>query len=148
MGWVSPTGGSGTNWYNLFNARDESESSYAFNPSAPTPNWTSWVELTVPPKLCDKIRFNALYSVAITSVEVEAYYDGAYHPVYTGVFLDHAWVEKDVIPGSPGQTKVVSKMRLRFYRVTYSDAKLYEVDFNQVAVCPVVMRYYRNMRAG
>lgn len=146
MGWVSPTGGGGPFWANAGNAYDENESSFAISNTGV--DWSFWIELTVPPLLCDKIRFNALYNTLnVTSVEVQVYYDGTYHSVYTGAFLNHAWVEKDVIPGSPGRAKTVSKMKLRFFRITFTAAMVYEADFNQAqSVIANMMKHYRNMR--
>ena len=98
MGWVSPTGGSGTNWTNVERAYDDNESSYA--QATPGVGWTGWIELTRSPLLCDKIRFKAFYHpTLVMAVSVEVYYEDAYHPNYIGEFLDRTWVEKDVIPG-------------------------------------------------
>jgi len=146
MGWVSPTGGSGTDWTDVANAYDENVSSFAYVAAAT--GWTNYIELTVPPLLCDKIRFNVRAWYGAISVDVDVYYEDAYHDVYQGTdFTDNTWKEKDVIPGSPGQAKVVSKMRVRFNRSISTLVKLYEVDFNQAqSVIPNMMKHYRNMR--
>jgi len=146
--WISPTGGSGTDWNDIGNAYDDNESSKAA--SSANIGWTYWVELTVPPLLCDKIRFKAYFgSPSVQAGVVEVYYEGAYHSVYTGDYLNRTWVEKDLIPGSPGQAKTVSKIRFMFLCGEFTVAELYEVDFNQVqSVIPNMMKHYRNMRVG
>ncbi len=146
MGWMSPTGGSGTNWTNVQRAYDENESNFADSNTGV--GWTGWIELTVSPLLCDMIRFKVSFiPTYYSSFEAEVYYEDGYHTIYQGGVINVAWVSKDVIPGSPGQTKVVSKMRLRFLRSVPTSAKVYEVDFNQVqSVIPNIMKHYRNMR--
>jgi len=146
MGWMSPTGGSGTNWTNVQRAYDENESNFADSNTGV--GWTGWIELTVSPLLCDMIRFKVSFiPTYYSSFEAEVYYEDGYHTIYQGGVINAAWVSKDVIPGSPGQTKVVSKMRLRFLRSVPTSGKVYEVDFNQVqSVILNIMKHYRNMR--
>jgi len=147
MGWKSPTGGSGTGWSNIPNAYDEELSTYALGPATSEPVYDSPVELTVSPLLCDRVRFYVYWFPTLPFIKVEVYYEGGYHEIYIGTYIDKTWIEKDVIPGSSGQAKVISKMRLSFMHYMIVDsAKVYEAYFN--AVMPRLMKYYKSRRAG
>jgi hypothetical protein len=146
MSWVTPSNTSGSMWMNPTNIRDDNETTYAMSTGGG--GLTPYIEATVSSIQCDKIRFKAPYDSNQNSIEIDAYYDGAYNSVYLGAYLDNTWVEKDVVPATPGLAKEVTKMRIRFNRQSGYPAKIYEVDFNLAqSVIPNMIKHYENMRA-
>ena len=98
--------------------------------------WSSFLELTHAAMGCSKVRFYALYDVSyITSIDIDVYYNGAWHDVYEGVFTSLSWVEKAI-----GSNQTITAFRFRFYCPDAGGANcdLYEVDFFQETLIPTV----------
>ncbi|GAH60272.1 unnamed protein product, partial [marine sediment metagenome] len=64
----------------------------------------------------------------VNKIDVDVYYDAAWHDVFEGAFASNEWVEKDILAGA----SLISKARVRLY----SDGTmpihnpLYEFMFN------------------
>jgi hypothetical protein len=146
--WQSPTGASGTNWFNHTASYDENESSQAFIMTS----GSSYLELTRADLFCDKIRFKLGTATPVALyVDIQVYYDGAYNACYNGIFTKDVWVEKNVVPGSPGQAKTVSKVKIQLTWAGSNQGKVFEMDFNQAvvqSVIPNMMKHYKNRRAA
>ncbi len=129
MDWLSPTGHNdpGNNWNDEAKAYDELTGTNAYTDPLGYYSWSGGLELTVPAISCSKVRFNARYAdPGITSINLDVYYEGAWHDVYDGAFAHHVWVEKSI----PEGTKVVTKARVNFWcNVASYQASLYEFDF-------------------
>ena len=144
--WKSPTNGSGTDWTNVPNAYDDNTGTYALEPVTAGGAWGTPIELTVDPVLCDKVRAYLFYQAWCFLASIDVYYDGAYHEIGNGLFSS-GWNYYDVIPGSPGQSKVVSKIRLTFlHYIIAGQTTVNEAAFN--TVMPRLMKYYKSRRAG
>jgi len=134
--WVSPDdyNDPSSKWKYETKAYDNDESTRAeSNKLGPLQGWqwSGYLELTGPTINCDKIRFYAFYHVDYCNkIDVDVYYNGAWHNVYEGAFADNDWVEKNL-----GGTYSVEKARVRFWYkgfLTGTTADVYEFDFHQV----------------
>lgn len=131
--WESPTGFNDpeSKWVNEADAYDgdtDTSASTAGNP-IPTSSWGEFIEFTHAEMSCSSLRFYARYHglSGIYEIDLDVYYDGAWHDVYEGTFADKTWVEKAL-----GDTYRVTKARMRFYNHSTSSAMsayLYEFDF-------------------
>ena len=134
--WVSPTGyidvGGSRGWWNETRIYDEDTATYsAYNVN--NASWSNFIRLTREATLCNKVRFWATNSAGkVDIVDVDAYFDGAWHDVYEGNDYNHLdWTEKEL----PEGIKTVTEFRFRFYNsspTTDYGIGLYEVDFFKV----------------
>jgi len=122
MAWISPTGHeTPTTWTNPANAYDNNTASYAVSDDINYGTWGDYLVLTLAGAYCDKIRhYSYGTSMAevkkITQIDIDAYYDGAWHDIYEGVFSDDTWEEKLL-----ESIKYVTKVRVRYYCDTFDD---------------------------
>lgn len=110
--YISPTGFNDPNgsWTDESSAYDGDIQTPAYC-SVPANNWSNYLELTISAIYCSKVKFLALYNgtQGINKIDLDIYYDGAWHDVYEGSFLSRVYVEKTFT------TQYVTKMRMRFY---------------------------------
>lgn len=134
--WIFPTShiDPDNKWSTEVHAYDNTPLTVAFTP-VDQDQWSSYLEFLVNETYIDKIRFNALYiSPGIDEIDVDIYYEGAWHDVYEGAFPYLEWLEKDI----PAGVKLVSKARVRFYNSADIEryAQLDEFQFNTSGVSP------------
>ncbi len=137
--YISPTGyrdPSGC-WVNEYKAYD-GDTDTPSSSEVPLKSWSGYLELTITAMYCSKLRFLAAYSgtSGINSIDLDVYYDGGWHDIYEGSFLNRVWVEKAL-----GSTRYVTKMRMRFYNNApggYNVAAVGEAQFYQVVGVPIV----------
>ncbi len=114
-------------WISETNAYDGNTATSANNDISPT-SWSSFLELIISSTLCDSVKFYAWFGgeFSINSIDVDVYYDGAWHHIYEGTYADREWVEK-----SFDEDYLVTKARVRFYNsgASPSGCSLYEFNF-------------------
>jgi len=134
MSWVSPTGyvDSGAKWTDEAKLYDGSSSTRAESSSIASLSWGSYIELTHAAMVCNKVRFDALYVDGYTlTIDVDAYYGGAWHDVYQGSYNNHEWTEKSL-----DSVQTITAFRFRFYNqheINGINQLFYEVEFYEVA---------------
>jgi len=109
---VSPTGfidGGGT-WNNEANAYDGNIATAANENAHATGTWGNFLELTHAAIDINEISYYAGNTPLITQIDIEAYYGGIYHSVYTGVFIQDS-MQTVKLDGLHSVTKV----QFRFY---------------------------------
>lgn len=125
FGWISPTGyeDPDTAWTDEADAYDESTDSGAYSLVSAS-SWSSYIHLTFPAILANKLRFWITGSAGHTQVDVDIY-AGAWYDVYQGSFSILQWIEKNFTARSN-----ITKMRLRIYNNggSPSTAYLREID--------------------
>lgn len=135
--WVSPTGSNDPNndWLFEASAYDNNVNTWAASRAryGSTTEWTGFLELTLSSSIkCDAIKFNAFYnSQYVNKIDVDVYYNGAWHDVYEGSYSHHMWVTKSL-----GGEYQVTKARVRFYLkgcLTGTTAQLYEFAFEKIS---------------
>lgn len=132
MVWVSPTGHEDPSgmWVQEGYAYDSDTTSYAaaLGINLVEGEWNiPFLILTHPGVSCNKIRF-WIRNSDFDYVDIDVYYDAAWHDVYEGVYAVDEWVEKDI----PEGTKLVTKARLRTRSAVTLDhrsLRFYEFDF-------------------
>jgi len=117
MAWLSPTGGSATNWVDIPNAYDDDTASKAACYGCLDP-----LELTHSAIDCNKIQ---IYPTYTRTWVIEVFYDGAYHEIYNGSLAGGEWHEISI----PAGTKSVTKARMH---TTATAQYLSEFDFWEV----------------
>ena len=138
MGWVSPTGhvDSGSHWTDESKAYDENTSTYAIYDLLATGYWTSFLELTHASIVCNSVRFMLPQDThgGYIYLDIDVYYSGAWHDVYSGTFSNLTWAEKSL-----GGNFTVTALRIRVYNGTGGGQSLrfHEAAFYQV-VAPTV----------
>jgi len=131
MGWELPTSHNepGDAWINPAQAYDNNVTTNAYKGVA-SASWGDWLEFYPnEPTACSRIRFYATYSVVrISSIDIDAYYSGAWQHVYQGAFADGQYVEKSL-----ADLQTVTAFRVRFYNSYGSiwPGYLFEFHFNQ-----------------
>jgi len=134
--WVTPTGDNGAWGEDSLNARDNNTGTYAAHTISTQYAWNPFLELTHSGMWCDSVEFWAnVIDGRIETVDVDVYYDGAWHDVWQGSFSDLAYTVKSL-----GGTYYITKFRFSFYNIYAgaSSAYLHEVKFN-TATPPVVI---------
>jgi len=109
--WRTPTGYNDPEdaWTDEEKAYDDTDSTHATKQGLVTGQWTPFLELTHDALLCDKVRF-LLNNSDFDLVDVDVYYDSAWHDVYQGSYDAYpTWNEKNI----PAGLKSVTKARLR-----------------------------------
>ena len=130
FGWLSPTGFNDPSniWTNEIKAYDENVGTETES-IVPHSSWSGFLELTHSAMTCSKVRFFAMYLADyLETIDIDVFYNGTWHDVYQGTFVDMAWVEK-LLPS----TQTITAFRFRFYNkhaINAIDAAgLFEVDF-------------------
>jgi len=127
---VSPTSATdtGSGWTNEANAYDGDTATYASSSSIGAGVWTQYLELNIAAMSCGSIRFYAWNAAGWNLlIDLDVYYGGAWHDVYSGTFTDRAWVTKSI-----GSTQSVTACRIRIYNPGSGGSgamTLYEVAF-------------------
>jgi len=133
MPWVSPDGfvDPSADWSDEANTYDGNTASNS-NYDSESTGYSGYLELTHAALNCDKVRFWCGDEDGNADIDIDVYYDGGWHSVYTGAFAHSEWVEKSI----PAGTKSVTAMRIRLDVKTGDEnsAYIYEVDFNEVEV--------------
>jgi hypothetical protein len=130
MGWVSPTGHNDpdTGWRDHTQAYNDNTGNYAegFH-SLCAPNY-GYLELTLGSAIsCDKVR---IYIKTSRNLDIDVYYSGAWHNIYSGSPSSGQYVEKSI-----GSTESVDKARILNNEVCWL-LKVCDFDFNEVAAPP------------
>ncbi|MBA7670991.1 hypothetical protein ES703_79140 [subsurface metagenome] len=130
MAWVSPTGfvDLDSEWANEPHIYDNDFDTQGTNTIGGN-SWGSFVELTISPISCDKLRFYCDWvSIGINEIDLDVYYGGGWHDVYQGSYADDEWVEKPL-----GGTYTVSAARAKFHAGVVGGAVYFrEFEFNEV----------------
>jgi len=129
MGWVSPTGfvDGGGSWTSEILAYDEDTGTYA-SETIPAVGWGNYLELTHAAIDCDKVQIWCSYQANVDLMEVDVYYGGAWHNIYSGPATVGAYVEYPI-----GGTESVTAMRIRFSVTKKSRwVGVHEADFWEV----------------
>lgn len=134
--WVSPTSfiDADGEWTNEEKAYDDDVATPAQD-MLDGSSWSSYLQLLVNAASIDKVKFYAFFSaISIDKIDVDVYYEGAWHDLYEGAFADKEWVEKDVVAGA----SLISKARIRLYNSSSypSNCSLYEFKFNTSGATP------------
>ena len=111
MGWMSPTGfvdGGGT-WTDETLAYDEDTVTYATETIGAV-GWGNYLELTHLAINCDKVQVWSSYQASIDLIEVDVYYGGAWHNIYSGAVTVGQYVEYAI-----GSEQSVTAMRIRYH---------------------------------
>ena len=134
IGVTSPTGytDAESKWLYEKNAYDDSVDTNAWA-YLETAQWSEYLELTVTSTSCNYIRFNAHQVGSYFTIDVDVYYDSAWHDVYSGSdYSSHAWTVKSL-----GASHDVTKARVRFHTTFVPESDywtvLYEFDFGSTA---------------
>lgn len=141
MAWVSPTAfiDESNLWSNEGNIYDEDTASAALSTVIAPETWqTDWLVLSRAAISCDKVRFWASNGTYSMQINLEAWKDGAWVPVFVGVYAHSEWVEKTFAQGS------VEAARVKFYNDDAVNDRLvafYEFDFWEVVAPPVAAAY-------
>jgi len=109
--WRTPTGHNDLEdaWTDEEKAYDDTDSTHATKQGLVIDQWTPFLELTHEVLWCDKVRF-LLNNSDFDLVDVDVYYNSAWHDVYQGVYDAYpTWNEKTI----PEGLKLVTKARLR-----------------------------------
>lgn len=123
MAWVSPTGHVETaKWTDEANAYDENTGTYAYQAGG---NYGNYLELTHASLSCDKIQI-WVYSGGGQVYQVEVFYGGSWHTIYSGTPASEEWVEIPI-----GSTQDVTAAQIK-QTVAFKAAYVYEFDFNEV----------------
>ena len=138
MSWLSPTGfvDSGSVWTSEALAYDENTDTYAYA-SAIRNGWTDYLQLTHAALDCDKVQVWVSKLIAnINAIEVDVYYGGVWHNIYSGAIIEGSFVEYPI-----GSTQSVTAMQIRFSstKASTGGCRIHEADFNEA---PAVTYYH------
>lgn len=146
--WVSPTGFNdpSSTWSSEPLAYDGNTGTYTYT-SVPKNGWSGYLELSIAPISCDKVRgwFNE-GAANVNNFELDVYYGGTWHNIQSGEPVYGQWVEFPI-----GSTQIVSAMRFRFYSTKAAAAGGWcnEAEFNEITIVETIstkefpMRYYQ-----
>ena len=128
MAWVTPTSGSG--WpVSPEKAWNDNEGDWAESDVVVPGNWTPWFTWGHAALDCDRVRIWSGHGYDwLTDIEVEAYYNGDWQPVYNG-----GCYEGEFATYSLGGTYSVTQMRARRYNPEAAESEdigyFIEADF-------------------
>lgn len=120
--WVSPASHNDPDsaWDDEANAYDDDTGTYAQTASP----LSKFLELSPSENIeCSKVRFNAKGFGTGNTIDLDIYYGGAWHDLYSGAYNDNEWIEKSFA------TQLVEKARVSFTAAIWAKAYLYEFDF-------------------
>ncbi len=129
--WATPTGYTdpASQWTNETNAYDDNTVTYA-STSVGTSAWGNYLQLSHAAIVTDRIRYWATREAAsVSPIDIDAYYDSAWHDVYEGAVTVGAWATVNMT-----SEEEVSDVRVRFYNSHVGDvywAKLHELDYGK-----------------
>jgi len=130
--WISPTGHTDVDnaWTNEANAYDGAQATSALRGYGGSSS--DFLELNLAEAIsCDKLRFYV--GTQINLINVDVYYEDAWHDVFLGDPVGGQWEEK-TISGGP---KNISKARLGINSTGQPDSfTLYEFEFNVFEITP------------
>ena len=127
--WVSPTGhvDPSNKWTNEEGAYDEATSTNAYHTKK-----LNFLELTHSAIQCDKVRIYAATAKAVwydPDVDIDVYYSGGWHNIWSGIVSKLTWVEKEI-----GSAQLVTAMRIKWNTIPGGGyGALFEADFNEVS---------------
>ena len=130
--WRSPTDFEDPDaaWANETKAYDE-DTGTGSNNFVPPLSWGNYLILKRAAVNCRRVRFHALrVAGTITKINLDIYYDDAWHDLYEGDFTNNAWVEKTL-----ASNKSLTQARVKFYNSHETDTKnawLHEFDFGEI----------------
>jgi hypothetical protein len=137
--WVSPTGNINVGaCVDPALSYDGDIATFAATPYIPATSWSDFIELTLSaPIACNAIRYYTEVVLATDLIDVDIYYSGAWHNIFSGLPLSLAWDTKSFTAQS------VTKARVRYYNsgVNPQAFALYEFMFYALHcadVCRVV----------
>ena len=108
MGWVNPTSNVANGWADPTYAYDDETTLYASYSVQAV--WSPYLELYIGAISCDKVQaYCSIVNTQVTAQEVDVYYGGAWHNIYSGVPRKGAYYEYAI-----GSTETVTGMRFRF----------------------------------
>lgn len=119
-----------TEWDNESYAYDDDNATYADRDNIPVNSWSGYLGFHLSEATpCNSISYIAKYDGAtgIDEIDVDLYYDSAWHDIYQGAFSDNTTETKDI-----GSIENVLSMRIRLYNESDGSAtkgQIYEVDF-------------------
>jgi len=131
--WINPTDFEDPDsaWMGEANAYDDNTGTSSTS-SVPANSWGHWLILKRAAVTCHRVRFYAYrLSYRIDQINLDVYYDGAWHDLYQGTFASETWVEKAL-----ASDKSLTKARVKFHNIDASDSRaayLYEFDFGEVS---------------
>lgn len=104
----------------------------------PAISWTPWLIRELPEAIYSSIvKFYAQYqgTSGINKIDLNVYYNGAWHDVFEGSYMNQVWIEKAL-----GDTYFVSKIAVRFFNNSsnVSTAYIQEMQFVESAGVPKV----------
>lgn len=122
--WLLPTGHVLGMWNDAELAYDGWTDTRAEVTGVGTQSWSPYLELTITPTEVSAIRWWASSPVSPKKVQVDLYYNGAWHHIYEGSAVI-MWDNGIAIPDG---TQVVSRARIRFYNPSYSMTMKFRVN--------------------
>lgn len=130
--WTSPSSFSdpASDWTDEGNIYDEDTGTRA-TCDIGVDRWGNYIELIETVNDCTSIRYFADRDSNIVEIDIDVYYEAAWHDVYEGAHVDMAWDEKSL-----GGAYDVTKARVRFYNDDTedpNDAYLHEFDFGEAS---------------
>jgi len=143
MAWVNPTSHTANGWADPTYAYDDETILYASYGVSEV--WSPYLELYIDAISCDKVQAYCSYQNAqVTAQEVDVYYSGAWHNIYSGVPQVDAYYEYTI-----GSTETVTGMRFRFNSNRSPRwAGVNDADFNEVVVGPTPNAYNKILYAS
>jgi len=109
--WLRPTGHVESGWNDEELAYDGWTDTRAEVVGVGTQSWSPYLELTIEPTEISAVRWWGSSPISPRKVQVDVYYNGAYHNIYEGSAAE-MWDNGLPIPGG---TQVISGARIRFY---------------------------------
>lgn len=112
--WASPTGfvDPEADWVNEADAYDDNTGSQASDENVVTGTWTEELWLTIDSTAAYGARYYLYSFQAGDKVDLDAYYDTAWHDVYEGTYASDTWETKVF---SDGEVHDITQVRIRMY---------------------------------
>jgi len=137
MAWKSPTSAGGYSAWKNSDDPSPWSTSYLYDEDVGTyvhnTNETGWSVADLPVYYsgglwCSKVRiYLPNMSEDVNQIDIDAYYDDAWHDVYQGSAHDNLWTTY-WLP----KIALVTQIRIRLYSATEQDHRVAEVDFWEV----------------
>jgi len=124
--YVNPTGATGATWTSPANVYDDDTGTYAQDPLGGA-GWTGFLETTKAATECCGVKVFLTHGTgaAFNKVDIDAYYDDAWHDLYEGSISEGGFQNKYFSDGNHDVTKV----RIRIYVTGASQCRINEVDW-------------------
>lgn len=110
MGWINPTGSTANGWVDPTYAYNGNTGNYATY-TVSGGSWTNYLEMSISSTAISQVRVYGSYTNSITTMDIDIYYDSAWHNVYSSTYPTGAYVTQDL-----GGTYTVTGIRVRGYR--------------------------------